>query len=270
MLKLNSMEWTEEAKETLKKIPFFVRPKVKKEVEKYAKTKNVKVITQEFLLEAKKALLGKLSSSEKGYEVVGCFFKECKNALKDLSGLLEKTEELLKKYDLTEFLLKKTGGHLKAHNKFFVGFAGCPNSCSRIHIMDIGIHLFVEVTYSKEVCEGCLSCISVCEEEAIVENKGDVEFFKNKCVGCGACLKVCPTSALASEFTGYKVYVGGKLGRHPRLATLVKVCKNEEEVLELIEKALIYYKKFNTKGERLGTIIQKRGFEEVKKFLLES
>ena len=47
------MEWTEEAKELFKKIPFFVRPFAKKKIEKLASEMGANVIDKDIYIEAK-------------------------------------------------------------------------------------------------------------------------------------------------------------------------------------------------------------------------
>lgn len=47
------MEWTTEAKEKLKEIPFFVRPAARKKIEKFASDKEINLITIEVYEEAK-------------------------------------------------------------------------------------------------------------------------------------------------------------------------------------------------------------------------
>ncbi len=47
------MEWTDEAREKLKEIPFFVRPGARKKIEKFATEKGVDLITVEIYTEAK-------------------------------------------------------------------------------------------------------------------------------------------------------------------------------------------------------------------------
>jgi len=252
------MEWTKEAEELLKKVPFFVRKKVKREVEKFLSSQGKTKVTKEDLLYAKKVLLKKLSSAEKGYEVTGCFGESCPNSIINSQKFIKEVEKLLEKENLTEFLIKKTKGDLKAHNKFKVGFADCPNACSQIYIMDIAIHAFLIPEILLEKCKLCKKCFKVCEEEAIFLKGKVLEIDEEKCVGCGACVKACPENAIRVKFKGYKVYVGGKLGRHPRLASFLKVVKEEEELIETIKKIVEFYKKENEKGERLGTIIQKK------------
>uniref|UniRef100_A0A7V6CDC6 4Fe-4S ferredoxin-type domain-containing protein n=1 Tax=Thermodesulfobacterium geofontis TaxID=1295609 RepID=A0A7V6CDC6_9BACT len=67
-----------------------------------------------------------------------------------------------------------------------------------------------------------------CEKHAIELTEFGPLIKEELCVGCGSCIKICPESALYEEFKGYKVYLGGKLGRHPRLATFLNYFQAEE------------------------------------------
>ncbi len=259
------MEWTEEALEKLRKVPFFVRKRVKKQVEEYLKKQGKHRVDLESFLEAKKVLLKKLSEAEKAFEISGCFgLNSCPNAITSSEGLLSSIEKLLKDERLGEFLLKKTNGNLKAHHRFKILLSECPNACSQIYIADIGIHGFMEPKVEQKLCTGCGLCEAACEEGAIsIKEVAVIE--QEKCIGCGDCVRACPEEAIKPVKKGYKVYAGGKLGRHPRLATYLATCFSDKEVLQLIARIISVYKKFNLKGERLGSIIQRIGWEDFKK-----
>ena len=47
------MEWTDEARERFKEIPFFVRPAARKKIEKFAKERGETVISLEVYLTAR-------------------------------------------------------------------------------------------------------------------------------------------------------------------------------------------------------------------------
>ncbi len=215
------------------------------------------------------ALLEKMSQAEKGYEVKVCFgLNKCPNALTSSSTLLTTIEEILENEKLTEFLKSKVKGPLRAHHKFRVYLSECPNACSQIHIADFAMHGVVRVEVHPKECSFCGSCLEVCEEEAIELLDFGPNIQEEKCVGCGACVKICPEGALVSHEVYYKIYLGGKLGRHPRLASFYSLA-NEEEALSILKKVLTLYKAKNEKGERLGTIIEKLGWENFKKLLQE-
>lgn len=263
------MEWEREAEEYLKKIPFFVRGKVKREVEKYLSSKGHKKVTLEAFLSAKDALLEKMSQAERGYEVTGCFgVNSCPNAISSSEMLLKKIEEILEAEGIWKFLKEKVKGPLKAHHKFKVGLSECPNACSQIHITDFALHGVLIPEVNPKACSFCGSCVETCEEEAITLTENGPFIDAEKCVGCGSCVKICPEDALFEGFKGYKIYLGGKLGRHPRLATFWCLAK-EEEVPLLLKKVLSFYKKYNQKGERLGKIIERLGWDKAKYLLQE-
>uniref|UniRef100_A0A7C4NQ51 Light-independent protochlorophyllide reductase subunit B-like C-terminal domain-containing protein n=1 Tax=Thermodesulfobacterium geofontis TaxID=1295609 RepID=A0A7C4NQ51_9BACT len=107
----------------LKKVPFFVRKKVKNEIEKYIRTQGKDQVTLEDLIKAKEILLNKIAEVDKGYEVSGCFGVEtCPNAITSSSRLLEGLEKILEEEKITEFLQEKVNKKLKVHNKFKVAF----------------------------------------------------------------------------------------------------------------------------------------------------
>jgi anaerobic sulfite reductase subunit C len=51
------------------------------------------------------------------------------------------------------------------------------------------------------------------------------------------------------------------LGRHPQLGRELPGIHSEEEVPDIIDQCLDYYQKNSTKGERLGEILEQKGFD---------
>lgn len=114
---------------------------------------------------------------------------------------------------------EKVQGPLKMHHEFRVSLSTCPNACSRPQIVDFGIIGALRPEISAKPCTRCGACVEACQEKAILLEEspdGPVIDF-DRCLACGQCLKVCPTKALAEGAKGYRVLVGGKLGRHPQL-----------------------------------------------------
>ncbi|MCS7199938.1 MAG: 4Fe-4S binding protein [Caldimicrobium sp.] len=261
------MDWEREAEDYLKRVPFFVRGKVKKEVERYLSSKGIEKVTLADLLEAKQVLVDKMSQAERGYEVFGCFGMDgCPHALTSSQELLKKLEEILEVEGIINFLKDKVKGPLKAHHKFKVGLAECPNACSQIQITDFCLHGVVLLEVDPKACTFCGACEEVCEEAAITLTDYGPIIKEEICVGCGHCLKICPKGAIKETFRGYKVYLGGKLGRHPRLATFLGHA-TPEETIKILKAVLKIYKNFNQKGERLGTIIERIGWDKFKKMV---
>lgn len=126
------------------------------------------------------------------------------------------------------FLAEQTNGVIRRHDAFSVALAGCVNACSNPHIADLGLIAVwrPEADYTR--CAGALACAraeaappcaAACPEEAIKILSRKPAIDRKTCLDCGRCVKACPALALSSGPRGWRVYVGGRLGRHPRLGT---------------------------------------------------
>jgi len=62
---------------------------------------------------------------------------------------------------------------------------------------------------------------------------------------------------------GYRVLVGGKLGRHPRLAQELPHVHSVEGAMDLVGRCLDHYQAHCLKGERFGEILDRTGLEEL-------
>ena len=83
------------------------------------------------------------------------------------------------------------------------------------------------------------------------------------CLSCGACLRNCPEEALLSFVRGYRVQVGGKLGRHPRLADELPGIYSSDDVLEVLINCLQLHQKVYRPGLRFGQVISEYGWARI-------
>lgn len=68
---------------------------------------------------------------------------------------------------------------------------------------------------------------------------------------------------------GYKIFIGGRWGRQRSVGRpLDKIFESEQEVLDVVEKAILLYKEKGQPGERFAVMIDRLGFETVEKELL--
>ncbi|MEE9530469.1 MAG: 4Fe-4S binding protein [Syntrophobacteria bacterium] len=260
------MTWDSEAEKTLRRVPFFVRTKVRQKVEEEVAAAGRNRVTKTDLEESKRNHLERLSEGIKGYSVEACFASSgCRNAVVTSADLISNLESLLEKADLLSFLRSQLGDHVKLHHQLRVTLADCPNACSQPQIKDIGIIGQAQVACEPEECTACGECEHICHESAIILDDGFlVSIEENLCVDCGACARVCPNSSISTTANNYRVLVGGRLGRHPQLARDLTNGLDAEHVLNLVGVIVNFYKNNAKSGERLRTLVNRVGWEEFK------
>ena len=98
---------------------------------------------------------------------------------------------------------------------------------------------------------------------------GVLTINKDICNNCGRCINTCPFKAMPDGQYGYRVYIGGRWGKkyaHGR--PLDPVFTSEEEVMQIIEKAILLFREQGETGERFSDTIERLGFENVQAQLL--
>jgi anaerobic sulfite reductase subunit C len=262
--------WNADAEQVLRRVPFFVRHRVRKKVEEDVAAAGRSRVTVADLEESKKRQLQRLSEGVKGYTLETCFGGSgCQNAVGASAELVSRLEEFLERADLLSFLRNHLGERLKLHHQFRVTLADCPNSCSQPQVKDIGIIGEVEVQCEPGACSGCGECGAVCEESAVaLDNDRLVRIDCESCVRCGACARGCPTAALKNGRASYRILMGGKLGRHPQLARELARGLDADQVVALVSRIVEAYKAGARQGERLGAVINRIGWDDFRTRIL--
>jgi anaerobic sulfite reductase subunit C len=262
--------WDSEAEKMLRRVPFFVRKRVRTKVEEEVAAAGRNCVTTGDLEESKRKHLKSLSEGIKGFSLDGCFGSSgCQNAVVASADLLSNLDNLLEKADLLTFLRSSLGERLKLHHQLRLTIADCPNSCSQPQIKDIGIIGQAQLLCNPQECTGCGECEAVCEESAIVLKDGFLVGIDEKlCVQCGACAQICPTDSLITTIGTYRVLVGGKLGRHPQLARELTRDLDDHQVLKLVSVIVDFFKANAKSGERLATLINRIGWQDFKAAVL--
>jgi len=265
------MHWSRAAEEAIAKVPFFVKKKVRKKIELEVEAMGASEVTLDHVQIVKQNFLNKMEDDIKGYQVETCFGPSgCPNRIPKAKDFAERVQEILKKRDLKSFLKSKVQGPLKYHHEFRVSLSDCPNACSRPQISDVGIIAAIAPAVRGSECNQCGLCSEACIENAVAVT-GEMnapEIDLSRCVYCGQCVKACPNETLVALQEGFRMMIGGKLGRHPRLASELTGFFSRAEVLELIDGILDVYAAHNQRGERLGEMIERIGIDKIEQMVM--
>ncbi|MEE8541197.1 MAG: 4Fe-4S dicluster domain-containing protein [Desulfobacterales bacterium] len=256
------MKWTPEAETAIKKVPFFVRKKVRARVEKEAYELDREIVSIADVKATQKRYLSNMSTDIKGYQLDICFGPNgCPNRANAGDTLLSSLEDLLQKEDLLGFLKQRVEGDLKFHHEFRISLADCPNACSQPQIKDIGIIGACSPSQTDETCTQCEACVEACKEDAVILNDEGPEIDYARCINCAKCIQACPTGTLAEGKKGFRVQLGGKLGRHPQLARELPGIYDENQVMQIVKDSIDFYKQNSRQGERFAEIFKDKEFE---------
>lgn len=262
------MKWSDEASQALARVPFFVRKRVRRVVEQEAAGRGEDRVSLEHVRFCQRRFLNRMEDEVRGYQVETCFASSgCPHQAVDpeeMARLPEALEDRMREADIRSLLKRRVKGSLKLHHEFRVAVAGCPNACSRPQIADIGLIGASTPEITGVECSRCGNCLDACREGALTLGSEGPQIDRNTCVRCGDCVRTCPTGALAAGETGYRILIGGKLGRHPRLGVQLPGLHDVESVLKVLERCLAHYRTHCIAGERFGEILEKTGDGEIR------
>ncbi|MCE8423456.1 MAG: 4Fe-4S binding protein [Candidatus Methanoperedens sp.] len=146
---------------------------------------------------------------------------------------------------------------------------GCPNACAKPQENDLGLMGILKPLINTDECTGCGTCTFMCPEKAIVIEDDRATILWDKCNLCGACVGTCPSDLIGEEWKGYKIFAGGKIGKHPKLGKELTDAKSEKEAFAIFRKIINWSKKNTKTGERFGDCLDRVGFEKFKKEILK-
>ena len=151
---------------------------------------------------------------------------------------------------------------VKLPHKFKIGIGGCPNSCMKPSLNDIGIEGCKKVSFDASKCKGCKKCAiaASCPSKAVSMGDGVAVIDPTKCRSCGVCVGKCPFGAVPKEAeSACRVFVGGTWGKTQRMGTLLSGLYTPEEIPTITEKVMLWYKENGYAKERLGAAIDRLG-----------
>ena len=107
---------------------------------------------------------------------------------------------------------------------------------------------------------------SALDAAPVVDGKID---FGADCNHCGRCVGKCPFHAVDDSTRGYRVYIGGRWGKKfARGQFLSPIFTSEEEVMGIVEKAILLFRDQGITGERFQDTVNRLGLENVERQLL--
>lgn len=258
------MQWTKEADKAISRVPFFVRKRVRKRVEEEARSAGAKEVLLDHVRSSQQKFLENMESEVRGYRIENCFSPGgCPNRAVEDNDLVNRLEKLASGKNLKAFLKKKVSGPLKIHHEFRMVVSDCPNACSRPQIVDVGIIGAWKPRVTDETCSDCGACLESCKEGAITLAESVPIIDEDRCLFCGQCIQACPTGTISGADRGYRVLLGGKLGRHPQLGKELPGIYSQNEVLGIVDRSLNHFMEYNEKGERFGEILNRTGVEAI-------
>ncbi len=253
------MKWAPEAEKAIKKVPFFVRKRVRARVEKEADAEGKLVVTLAEVNATQRRYLNNMESEMRGYQLDTCFGPSgCPKRIIDSNPLIPRIQAMLEEADLLGFLKQTVSGKLRFHHELRVSVADCPNACSQPQIKDIGIIGACRPGLTENECTLCEACVEACPEDVIsLSGEADCPAIdETGCIACGKCVAVCPTETIVAGETGYRVQLGGKLGRHPRLAMELPGIYGEDAVIRIVRDCIDFYKANSRNGKRFAELLK--------------
>ena len=193
--------------------------------------------------------------------VVSCKGTTCQYGLCDTFALSEKLHQLYYK-----------GYHeVSLPHKFKIAVGGCPNNCVKPSLNDLGIigQRIPQIDFDK--CRGCKKCQveNGCPIHVAKVVDGKIAIDPEVCNHCGRCVGKCPFHAIEEGIYGYKVYLGGRWGKQIAMGRpMDKIFTSEDEVVALVERAILLFRDEGISGERFADTIARLSFDYVQDKLL--
>lgn len=193
--------------------------------------------------------------------VVSCKGTTCQYGLIDTYALSEKIHERF-----------YVGYHnMPLPHKFKIAVGGCPNNCVKPDLNDLGVVGQRVPVPDTEKCRGCKKCQieKNCPIHAAKLEDGRISIDPDACNHCGRCKGKCPFGAVEEYREGYKILIGGRWGKKTACGRpLPRLFTTEEEVMAVIDRAILLFREEGIVGERFADTVTRLGFDYVSGKLL--
>ena len=193
--------------------------------------------------------------------VVSCKGTTCQYGLIDTYALSEKIHERF-----------YVGYHnMPLPHKFKIAVGGCPNNCVKPDLNDLGVVGQRVPVPDIEKCRGCKKCQieKNCPIHAAKLEDGRISIDPDACNHCGRCKGKCLFGAVEEYREGYKILIGGRWGKKTACGRpLPRLFTTEEEVMTVIDRAILLFREEGIAGERFADTVARLGFDYVSGKLL--
>ncbi|MCI6256620.1 MAG: FAD-dependent oxidoreductase [Clostridiales bacterium] len=181
---------------------------------------------------------------------------------------------LIDTFDLSQEIHERfyEGYHgIKLPHKFKIAVGGCPNNCVKPDLNDLGVVGQRVPQVDLDKCRGCKLCQveNACPIHVASLQDGKLVIDPDQCNHCGRCVGKCPFHAVEGYTNGYRIFIGGRWGKKVAQGLpLSPVFTSREEVLSVIEKAILLFREQGITGERFADTVARLGLENVERQLL--
>lgn len=158
-------------------------------------------------------------------------------------------------------------------HKFKIAVGGCPNNCLKASLNDVGIIGATIPKFNEELCKHCKKCkaSAVCPMDACKTIDGKLTIDESKCINCGRCVRHCPFEPFNESISGWKLFIGGRWGKKiAQGQRLSKIFTDKEELLDTIEKVILFFRSEGKAGERLADTVKRIGFEKAEEMIMSN
>lgn len=205
-----------------------------------------------------------LPRSEMPEQTIGPFkirrcFEGCSNAVIDTARAEKVLSNVLHEGDyVCKFGAEISGAKPMPHQLFHIAIAGCPNSCTQPQVKDFGVQ-GQAVPHIGTDCILCGGCVTACPEGLVKLTQDAPIIDTAECLNCERCVRACPSETLTTLRKGYRVLVGGKLGRRPRLGQVLYPLIDDKGLADSFKASLDFYLQERRPRERFGGLVERTG-----------